>query len=156
MTPQRIAETLNPYFFSFIFEEFSIAEDRFSVFLFWFYSWIQRFVPGFIVFHNARHAILENELWNLWQKCFQLKNYQNITNYNYLNYIMVNISVQITCVVISFHVWKLTWKNFGKSQNTLWSVENGVTTTSFWFFCIALWILEQFMVFLRNSRTNPN
>ena len=35
---------------------------------------------------------------------------------------------------IIFNAWKLTWKSSCKSQNTLCSLENGTTTTSFCFF----------------------
>ena len=53
---------------------------------------------------------------------------------------MINFNVQITYVLVSFNVWKLTWKNSCKSQNTLWPVENGTTTTSFASYCIASWV----------------
>ena len=43
---------------------------------------------------------------------------------------MININVQIMCVLVSFNVWKLTGKTYSKSQNTVWSLENGTTTTS--------------------------
>ena len=43
---------------------------------------------------------------------------------------MINISVQITCVLESFNVWKLTWRNSCKSENTLLCIENGTTRTS--------------------------
>ena len=43
---------------------------------------------------------------------------------------MINTNVQIICVLVSFIVWKLIWKNTCKSQSTFWSVENGTPTTS--------------------------
>ena len=71
-------------------------------------------------------------------------------------YIMITINVQITCELVSFNVWKLTWRSSCKSQNTLWYVENGKTTTTGRFFlhCIMGILLELFIVFLRNSCTN--
>ena len=56
-------------------------------------------------------------------------------------YIIININVQIACLLVSFIVWKLIWRKSCKPQNTLSSVENGI-------------LLEQFMVFLWESNTN--
>ena len=52
---------------------------------------------------------------------------------------MISINAQITYVLISFDVWKLTWKNSCKSQNTFWFAENVMTKQVIAFNWIVSW-----------------